>query len=147
MRRHWKSHSFPKPTLTIPFPFSFPEPVLTIPFLANKFPDKLARKVTNNIRKNPPFSSFDSFLIALVTPFNKTLESSRYWTIFIMSFVSPFEIIKAVVPEPCILFWIPTSTAEAAALIPNAAKTCFAKRIATFLMDLLIYLIMILKIL
>ena len=52
-----------------------------------------------------------------------------------MSFISLFEIIKVVVPEPFyfILFWIPASIAEAAAVIPNGAKTFFAKGIATFI--------------
>ena len=50
-----------------------------------------------------------------------------------MSFISLFEIIKVVVPEPCIFFWIPASIAEAAAVIPNGAKTFFAKGIATFI--------------
>ena len=48
-----------------------------------------------------------------------------------MSFISLFEIIKVVVLEPCIIFWIPASVAEAAAVIPNGAKTFFAKGIAT----------------
>ena len=65
---------------------------------------------------------------------------------FIISFISPFEIIKVVVPESCIFLWIPASIAEVAAVIPNGAKTFFSKGIAT-LMDQLIYLIMILKIL
>ena len=49
------------------------------------------------------------------------LESLRAWAIFIMSFISSFEIIKVFVPEPCIFFWIPASIAEAAAVIPNGA--------------------------
>ena len=52
--------------------------------------------------------------------------------IFIMSFISSFEIIKVVVPGPCIFFWIPPSTGEAAAVIPIGAKTFFAKQIPTF---------------
>ena len=67
--------------------------------------------------ENPPFCSFISFLIVLVTPFNKILESSRAWTIFIMSFISSFEITKIVVPETCIFFRISASIAEAAAVI------------------------------
>ena len=63
MRQHQKSHCFPVPALTILLPFLFPEPALTIPFPANKFPNKLAPKVPNNILKNPPFCSFVSFLI------------------------------------------------------------------------------------
>ena len=50
-----------------------------------------------------------------------------------MSFISSFEIIKVVVPEPCIFFWIPASIAEAAAVIRNGAKTFFANRTATFI--------------
>ena len=42
------------------------------------------------------------------------------------------EIIKVIVPEPCIFFWISESTAKAAAVIPNGAKIFFAKGIATF---------------
>ena len=44
-----------------------------------------------------------------------------------------FEIIKVVVPEPCIFFWINASITEAAAVIPNGAKTFFARGIATFI--------------
>ena len=50
-----------------------------------------------------------------------------------MSFISLFEIIKVVVPEPCIFFRIPASTAEAAAVVPNGAKTFFAKVTATLI--------------
>ena len=68
-----------------------------------------------------------------MTPFSKMLELSIAWTIFIISFIPSFEIIKVVVPEPCIFFWIPASIAEAAAVIPNGAKTFFVKGIATFI--------------
>ena len=64
-----------------------------------------------------------------------------------MSFISSFEIIKAVVPEPCIFFWIPASIAEAVGVVPNGVKIFFANETATLIMGLLIYLIMILKIL
>ena len=50
-----------------------------------------------------------------------------------MSFISLFEIIKAVVPERCSLFQIPVPIVEAAAIIPIGAKTFFAKGIATFI--------------
>ena len=65
------------PALTIPFPFLFSEPTLTIPFPANKFPNKVAPKVPNNVLKNPSFCSFVSFLIVLVTPYSKMLEFLR----------------------------------------------------------------------
>ena len=58
------------PALAIPFPFLFPELALTIPFPAYKFTNKLAPKVPNSIPKNPPFCSFVSFLIVLLTPFS-----------------------------------------------------------------------------
>ena len=50
-----------------------------------------------------------------------------------MSFISSFEIIKVVALGPCIFFWISVSIAEAVALIPNGAKTFFAKEIATLI--------------
>ena len=51
-----------------------------------------------------------------------------------MSFISLFEIIRPAVPEPSIFFWIPTSIAEAAAVISNGAKiVLFAKGTATFI--------------
>ena len=90
------------------------------------FPNKLAPKVPNTIPKNPLFYSFVSFSIVLVLSFNKILESSRAWTIFIMSFISSFQIIKVVLPEPCIFFWIPASIAKAAAVIRSGAKIFFA---------------------
>ena len=50
-----------------------------------------------------------------------------------MSFISLFGIIKAVVPEPCIFFWIPASIAEAADVIPKGAKIFFVNGTATFI--------------
>ena len=99
-----KFHCFPVPALTILFPFLFPEPALTIPFPDNEFLNRLAPRVSNHILKNPPFCSFISFSIVLVTLFNKVLESSRACTIFIISFISSLGIIKVVVPDPCIFF-------------------------------------------
>ena len=42
-----------------------------------------------------------------------------------MSFISSVEIINVVVPKLYIFFWIHTSIAEAAAVIPNGAKIFF----------------------
>ena len=50
-----------------------------------------------------------------------------------MSFISLFEIIKVVVPEPCIFFRIPASFAEATAVIPNGAKIFLTKGTATLI--------------
>ena len=129
------------------FPFLSPEPALAIPFLDNKFPSNIYPKVPTSVPRNPPLCYLVSFLIVLVIPFSKILESSRAGTIFVMSFIFSFEIIKVVVSEPCIFFWIPAAIAETAAVIPNGAKMFFffAKRQLLSLMDLLVYLIMILK--
>ena len=64
------------PAFAIPLHFLFRESALTTPFPANKFSNKLAPKVPNNILKNH-FCSFVLFLIVLVTPFSQILESSR----------------------------------------------------------------------
>ena len=64
------------------------------------FPNKLTAKVPSNIPENPPLCSLVSFLIVLIIPFNKILESSIYK----ISFISSFEITKVVVPEPCTFF-------------------------------------------
>ena len=79
MRWHSKSQSFPVPARTICFPFSFSEPALTIPFLANRCPNKLAQitKYLVTCLKILLFCYFVTFLIVLVTPFNKILESPR----------------------------------------------------------------------
>ena len=71
--------------------------------------------------------------MVLVTPFNKIFESSKAWKIFITSFISLFEIIKVVVPEPCIFFLIPASIADIAAVNPKGAKTIFAIGTASFI--------------
>ena len=81
-----------------------------------------------SIPKHPPLYSLISFLAAFVTPSSKILEFLRVWTIFIMPFISLFEIIKAAIPEPCIFFWTLASITEAASVILNDAK-----RIASYI--------------
>ena len=81
-----------------------PSLTLTVPFPDNTFPSKEAPRVPRGILKNPPFRSFVSFLIVLVTPFNRISKSSKAWTIFIISFISSVEIFNVVVPEPSIFF-------------------------------------------
>ena len=121
------------PALTIPFPFLFPEPALAIPFPANKFPNKLPTKLPYNMLKNLRFCSFVSFLIVLVIPFSKMLESSRAGTILLMSFISSFEIIKIVAPEPCIFFEFLHHLLKQLLLFLMELKHFFAKEIATFI--------------
>ena len=50
-----------------------------------------------------------------------------------MPLIYLLEIVKVVVPEPYIFFWIPASIAEAAVVIPNGAKTFFARGTANFI--------------
>ena len=74
----------PLPTLAVPFP------ALITPLPANIFINTFAPNVPNNILRSPPFSSLDSFLIVLLTPFNNIPESSRDLTILKMSSLSSF---------------------------------------------------------
>ena len=82
--------------------------------------------------KNPPLYSLVSFLIVLLTPFNKIPEFSRALMIFKISFMSSCSIIN-LTPEPCIFFCIPPSIADIAAHKPNGANTFLANGIATFI--------------
>ena len=52
-----------------------------------------------------------------------------------MLFISLFEIIKVVFPEPWIFFWFPASITEAAGVIPIGAKICLAKGNANFISE------------
>ena len=84
----------PLPTRTIP------SPARIIPFPpVNKLPNKLAPKVPKSILQNPPLRSLVSFLIVLLTPFNKIPEFPRASIIFIMSFIYSCSIIK-LTPKP-----------------------------------------------
>ena len=50
-----------------------------------------------------------------------------------MSFISSFQVIKGVVPELWIFFYIHESISEAGAVIAKRAKIFFARRTATFI--------------
>ena len=50
-----------------------------------------------------------------------------------MSFISLFEIIKVVVPEPCIFFRVLALIPEAVAVIPSGGKIFFVEGTATFI--------------
>ena len=49
-----------------------------------------------------------------------------------MSFISSFDIISVVVPDPKMLLCIPASTADAAAVNPKGIKTLLANGLITF---------------
>ena len=68
----------PLSTLKNPLPaLVVPCPSLENPLHVNKFPNKEGPKVPNNMPNVPPFCFFISFLIVLLTPFNKIFESSK----------------------------------------------------------------------
>ena len=77
-----------------------PSSALITPCPANTFPKILAANVPNNIERNPLFCSFVSFLIVSLIPLINDPDSSSYLTIFIITSISSFEIINAVVSDP-----------------------------------------------
>ena len=86
----------------------------------------------NNIPINPSFCSFASFLIVSLTPFiNKPVYSSDL-AIFIISFISSFEIINFATPYPKIFLGIATSVADSADVNPNGIKRLMANGLDTF---------------
>ena len=74
-------------------------PALITPLLLNALPNTLAANVPN-IGRNPLFCSFVSFLIVSLIPFTNNLDYTSDLTTFIISTISSFEIINAVVPDP-----------------------------------------------
>ena len=100
-----------------------PYPVLFIPLPSNIFSNKFAPNIPNKIPRNPHFYPFALFCIVSLTPFNDKPESSRDLTIFIMSFISSFDIICVVDPDPKIFLCIPASAVDVAAVNPNGIKT------------------------
>ena len=75
-------------------------------FPVNAFPNILAANVPHSIGKSPTLHSFVSFSIFSLIPFisNPDSDSSSDLTIFIVSSVSSFETINAVVPDPITFF-------------------------------------------
>ena len=100
MRRYWKFW-----------------PAVIVRLLVNWFPNKLGPNVPNKIPRRPHFCSFRSFWTVSLTPFINKADSSRHLTIFIISFISSFQIV--VTPDPNIFSWIAASVADAAAVNPN----------------------------
>ena len=67
--------------------------VLIVPYFpCNRFPNKLGPKVPDNIARNPPFCSFTSFLVVLLTSFVSKADSSRDLIIFMILFIFSLEI-------------------------------------------------------
>ena len=91
----------PSPALIVPWP------ALIVPLPVNRFPNKLAPNVPNNM-----------YLIVLLIPFLNKLDSSRDLTIFtitfMISFKSSFENTNVVVTSPNTFLWTAASVADAA---------------------------------
>ena len=121
-----------------------PSPAWITPLLINRFPNKLAPNVDNNIPRNLPFSSFAYFLIILLTLLMEIFMNGHFkseWTkiplcffltIFIVSVKLSFENAIVVVPYPKTFSWISTSVADTAAVNPNGIKTLLSNGLSTF---------------
>ena len=106
-------------------------------FPPNIFCNILAANLANNPWRNPLFCSFVSFFIVSffiisLTRFISKPDSSRDLTIFLVAYIYLVEIIRAVVPDPKILFWIAASVTGAANVKPNRTKALLANGEITF---------------
>ena len=107
-------------------------PALLVPLPVNRFPNKLAPKEPIIIPRNYSFWFFTSFLIVSLTPFINKPDTSSDLIIFIILFISSFEIINVVTLDPNIFLWIIASVADAAGFNPNGIKTLLANGLSTF---------------
>ena len=82
--------------------------------------------------RNPHFCPFGSFLIISPILFSIKTDSSRDLIIFMIPYISSFEITSAVMLNSKILFWIAASVADAATVNPNSIKTLLANGLSTF---------------
>ena len=98
-------------------------PALIVILPVNRFPNKLAPNVPNNILKNHPFCYFTSFVVVSLTPFINKLNSSSNLIIFMILFISSFKIINVTAPDPNTFLQIAASVVDVAAVNPNSIKT------------------------
>ena len=77
-----------------------PSPVLITPFPANALPNKLAI----SLEEIHLFVLLLQFLIVSLIPFTNNPDSWNYLTIFVISFISSFEITNVVDPDPWTFF-------------------------------------------
>ena len=82
--------------------------------------------------RNPHFCSFALFSVVLLATFINKPDSSRDLTIFIILFISLFEINIVVIRSPKILLCIQVSAADSAAFNPTGINTLLAKALSTF---------------
>ena len=98
-----------------------PSPVVIVLLPVNRFLNKLAPKVPNNILRNPPFCSFASFYL-----FHWHLSLT-----ILLPFISSFKII-VLKPDPHIFLRIAAFFANDAAVNPNGIKTILTNGLSTF---------------
>ena len=108
-----------------------PSAGLIVPLSVNRFPNKLAPNVPNNILRNPPFWFFTASLIISLMPFINKPVSTRDLTIFMTS----FEIINVLIPDSKVFFGITPSVANAAAN-SNVIKTLLANDFSIFFISM-----------
>ena len=80
-----------------------PSPALIVLLHVNRFPNKLASYVPNNILRNPLFIYFASFLILSLMPFIKKPDSLRDFIVFMKSLMSLLKINDGLLPDPDIV--------------------------------------------
>ena len=96
------------------------------------FPNSFAANAPNKIAKKPYFCSFASFSIVSLTPFINKPGSLRDLTIFKISFISSFEIISVVMPDPKNFFLTVASGVDVVFVYPNGIRTLSASGMSTF---------------
>lgn len=85
--------------------------------------------------RNPTICSFVSFSILLVITYVISPGSSGDLTIFLMSFISLFDITIVVVPDPTIFILLYDSAVKAATVNPDGINTLFANGWITFFIN------------
>ena len=119
-----------------------PSYALVVPLPVNRFTNKLA---PNNISTRPPFRSFASFLIVLLTLFINKPDYPRDLTIFTISFISSLEIDNVVLPDLNIILWLAASVDDSVAVNPNGIKILLTNGLSTLPMKAIPFLVMVLN--
>ena len=109
---------------------ALPLPALMVPLPVHRFPNIVAAEVANNIPINPKFCCFPSFFF-IFSFINKPYSSSDL-TISIIQFISLFEVIDVVLPDPNNFSQIATFVTDGTAINPNVIKKVLANDLSTF---------------
>ena len=85
--------------------------------------------------RTPCFCSFASFSIVSLMHFINEPYSSRDLTIFIITSISLFEIIDAVIPDSKFFFLMTAPVADGVTVNPNDIKTLLGNGVSTFFIN------------